>query len=83
MNLQKFICTEPQGKSVLTLCVGNLSQGSIGLILMLDNNSFKSLGKICNFYGSLCRLIEVAPMVIGVSKMDLQSKPNLMCTESI
>ena len=54
-----------------------LSQGSIGLILMLDNTRSNPLKDLQFFMEAFADLIEVAPMVIGVSIMDLQSKPNL------
>ena len=54
-----------------------LSQGSIGLILMLDNTRSNPLKDLEFFMEAFAELIEVAPMVIGVTKMDLQPKPNL------
>ncbi|AUZ05896.1 MULTISPECIES: GTP-binding protein [Vitreoscilla] len=54
-----------------------LSQGSIGLILMLDNTRSNPLKDLTFFMEAFADLIEVAPMVIGVTKMDLQPKPNL------
>ena len=54
-----------------------LSQGSIGLILMLDNTRSNPLKDLQFFMEAFADLIAMAPMVIGVSKMDLQSKPHL------
>ena len=54
-----------------------LSQGSIGLILMLDNTRSNPLKDLQFFMEAFADLIAMAPMVIGVSKMDLQSKPDL------
>ena len=54
-----------------------LSQGSIGLILMLDNTRSNPLKDLQFFMDAFADLIEVAPMVIGVTKMDLQAKPDL------
>ena len=44
-----------------------LSQGSIGLILMLDNTRSNPLKDLQFFMEAFADLIEVAPMVIGVS----------------
>ena len=44
---------------------------------MLDNTRSNPLKDLQFFMEAFAELIEAAPMVIGVTKMDLQSKPNL------
>ncbi len=54
-----------------------LSQGSMGLILMLDNTRANPLKDMEFFLDAFSELIQFAPVIIGVSKMDIQASPNI------
>lgn len=54
-----------------------LSEGGMGLILMLDNTRPNPLKDLEFFMSAFEGLLKVAPMVIGVTKMDLQASPTL------
>ena len=54
-----------------------LSQGSMGLILMLDNTRANPLKDMEFFLDAFSDLLQFAPVIIGVSKMDIQANPSI------
>ncbi|WP_037586164.1 GTP-binding protein [Stenoxybacter acetivorans] len=56
---------------------GILSKGSMGLILLLDNTRANPFKDLQFFLTSFSDLIHDAPIVIGITKMDLSSQPGI------
>lgn len=56
---------------------GILSQGSMGLILLLDNTRANPLKDLKFFLDSFRDLLQDAPVVVGVTKMDLRNQPSV------
>ena len=54
-----------------------LSQGSMGLILLLDNTRANPLKDLKFFLDSFADLLETAPLVVGVTKMDIRAVPGI------
>ena len=54
---------------------GILSKGSMGLILLLDNTRANPLKDLKFFLDSFRDLLQDAPVVVGVTKMDLRNQP--------
>ncbi|KES10506.1 putative GTPase [Snodgrassella alvi SCGC AB-598-O02] len=54
-----------------------LSRGSMGLILLLDNTRPNPLKDLKFFITSFHDLLDDAPVVVGVTKMDLNSQPGV------
>lgn len=54
-----------------------LSKGALGLVLMLDNTRPNPLKDMEFFLDSFSDLLRYAPVVIGISKMDLKSSPSI------
>lgn len=54
-----------------------LSKGSMGLILLLDNTRPNPLKDLKFFLTSFSDLIHDAPVVVGVTKMDINSQPSV------
>lgn len=56
---------------------GILSKGSMGLILLLDNTRANPLKDLKFFLDSFQDLLQDAPVVVGVTKMDLRNQPGV------
>lgn len=56
---------------------GILSKGSMGLILLLDNTRANPLKDLKFFLDSFSDLLQDAPVVVGVTKMDLRNQPGV------
>jgi small GTP-binding protein len=56
---------------------GILSKGSMGLILLLDNTRANPLKDLKFFLDSFRDLLQDAPVVVGVTKMDLRNQPGV------
>ena len=56
---------------------GILSKGSMGLILLLDNTRANPLKDLKFFLDSFRDLLKDAPVVVGVTKMDLRNQPGV------
>lgn len=54
-----------------------LSQGSMGLVLLLDNARTNPLKDLEFFLHSFRGLLEKAPVVVGITKMDIRSQPGI------
>ncbi len=54
-----------------------LSTGALGLILMLDNTRPNPLKDLEFFLDAFKELLSYAPVVIGVTKMDLKASPTI------
>ena len=54
-----------------------LSQGSMGLILLLDNTRGNPLKDLKFFLDSFADLLKTAPVVVGVTKMDIRAVPGV------
>lgn len=54
-----------------------LSKGSMGLILLLDNTRSNPLKDMQFFLDSFKDLLKTAPLVVGVTKMDIRSMPSI------
>ena len=54
-----------------------LSQGSMGLILLLDNTRANPLKDLKFFLDSFADLLKTAPVVVGVTKMDIRAVPGI------
>ena len=54
-----------------------LSQGSMGLVLLLDNARTTPLKDLEFFLDSFQGLLKTAPVVIGITKMDIRSQPGI------
>ncbi len=54
-----------------------LSQGSMGLVLLLDNTRSNPLKDLKFFLDSFSDLLKTAPVVVGVTKMDLKATPGI------
>ena len=54
-----------------------LSQGSMGLVLLLDNARINPLKDLEFFLDSFQGLLKTAPVVIGITKMDIRSQPGI------
>ena len=54
-----------------------LSQGSMGLILLLDNTRGNPLKDLKFFLDSFADLLKTAPLVVGVTKMDIRAMPGI------
>ena len=68
--------TAPRVRNVLTY-VGILSKGSMGLVLLLDNTRVNPLKDLKFFLDSFSDLLKTAPLVVGVTKMDIRSVPGI------
>ena len=55
-----------------------LSQGSMGLVLLLDNTRSNPLKDLQFFLDAFRELLKKAPLVVGVTKMDIRSLPAWM-----
>ena len=56
---------------------GILSKGSMGLILLLDNTRANPLKDLKFFLDSFRDLLKDAPVVVGITKMDLRNQPGV------
>lgn len=56
---------------------GILSKGSMGLILLLDNTRANPLKDLKFFLDSFRDLLQDAPVVVGITKMDLRNQPGV------
>ena len=54
-----------------------LSKGSMGLILLLDNTRANPLKDLTFFLDAFKDLLKTAPLVVGVTKMDVRSLPGI------
>ena len=54
-----------------------LSQGSMGLVLLLDNTRTNPLKDLQFFLEAFRELLKKAPLVVGVTKMDIRSLPSV------
>ena len=54
-----------------------LSKGALGLVLMLDNTRPNPLKDMEFFLDSFKDLLKFAPIVVGITKMDLKSTPSI------
>ena len=54
-----------------------LSKGSMGLILLLDNTRANPLKDLNFFLDAFRDLLKIAPLVVGVTKMDVRSLPSI------
>ncbi|MCZ2034040.1 GTP-binding protein, partial [Enterococcus faecium] len=54
-----------------------LSQGSMGLVLLLDNARTNPLKDLEFFLHSFRGLLEKASVVVGITKMDIRSQPGI------
>lgn len=54
-----------------------LSKGSMGLILLLDNTRANPLKDLTFFLDAFKGLLKTAPLVVGVTKMDVRSLPGI------
>lgn len=54
-----------------------LSQGSMGLVLLLDNARTNSLKDLEFFLHSFRGLLEKTSVVVGITKMDIRSQPGI------
>ena len=54
-----------------------LSKGALGLVLMLDNTRPNPLKDMEFFFDSFKDLLKFAPIVVGITKMDLKSTPSI------
>lgn len=54
-----------------------LSQGSMGLVLLLDNTRSNPLKDLQFFLDAFRELLKKAPLVVGVTKMDIRSLPSV------
>lgn len=54
-----------------------LSRGSMGLILLLDNTRTNPLKDLKFFLDAFKDLLKTAPLVVGVTKMDVRSLPSV------
>lgn len=54
-----------------------LSQGSMGLVLLLDNARTNPLKDLEFFLDSFQGLLKTTPVVIGITKMDIRSQPGI------
>ena len=54
-----------------------LSKGSMGLVLLLDNTRVNPLKDLKFFLDSFSDLLKTAPLVVGVTKMDIRSVPGI------
>lgn len=54
-----------------------LSKGSMGLVLLLDNTRANPLKDLKFFLDSFSDLLQTAPVVIGVTKMDIRAVPGI------
>ena len=54
-----------------------LSQGSMGLVLLLDNTRTNPLKDLQFFLEAFRELLKTAPLVVGVTKMDIRSLPSV------
>lgn len=54
-----------------------LSQGSMGLVLLLDNTRSNPLKDLNFFLDAFKDLLKTAPLVVGVTKMDVRSLPSI------
>ncbi len=52
-----------------------LTENAIGLILLLDNTRPNTLKDMFFFLDAFAEFLKTVPLVIGVTKMDIQSKP--------
>ena len=56
---------------------GILSKGSMGLILLLDNTRANPLKDLKFFLDSFRDLLKDAPVVVGITKIDLRNQPGV------
>ena len=56
---------------------GIFSKGSMGLILLLDNTRANPLKDLKFFLDSFRDLLKDAPVVVGITKMDLRNQPGV------
>ena len=54
-----------------------LSKGSMGLILLLDNTRANPLKDLTFFLDAFKDLLKTAPLVVGITKMDVRSLPGI------
>ena len=54
-----------------------LSKGSMGLVLLLDNTRTNPLKDLNFFLEAFKELLKTAPLVVGVTKMDVRSLPGI------
>lgn len=54
-----------------------LSKGSMGLILLLDNTRTNPLKDLTFFLEAFKDLLKTAPLVVGITKMDIRSLPSV------
>jgi len=54
-----------------------LSKGSMGLVLLLDNTRTNPLKDLKFFLDAFQELLKTAPLVVGVTKMDIRSLPGV------
>ncbi|WP_434779707.1 GTP-binding protein [Neisseria sp. Ec49-e6-T10] len=54
-----------------------LSQGGMGLVLLLDNTRPNPVKDLQFFLGAFTSLLKDAPVVIGVTKMDARPEPDI------
>ena len=66
-----------QGQERFDFMWGILSKGSMGLILLLDNTRANPLKDLKFFLDSFRDLLKDAPVVVGITKMDLRNQPGV------
>ncbi|WP_293760106.1 ATP/GTP-binding protein [uncultured Aquitalea sp.] len=54
-----------------------LSQGGIGLILLLDNSRPSPVKDLQFFLNAFRDMLKIAPLVIGITKTDIKSSPSI------
>lgn len=77
MRIPKSIYYSTPGQERFNFMWEILSQGSMGLVLLLDNARTNPLKDLEFFLHSFRGLLEKASVVVGITKMDIRSQPGI------